>query len=71
MNIPQVLQQDPKINVTDLAELKKYNNGDKRTVQQFLDYAGIDLVGKKVPGACKKVRNYLWFWATGHTTKRN
>jgi len=39
--------------------LNRYGNGDKRTVEQFLQYAGIDLVGKKVPGACRAVSNRL------------
>jgi len=57
--IPEVMAQDPKINQTDLTDLGRYQNGDKRTVRQFLAYAGIDLIHKKVPGACKMVRDHL------------
>ncbi len=59
MGIPAVLAQDPQVNTTDLTDLKKYGPGDKRTVQQYLDYAGIDYVGKKVKGVCKEVREGL------------
>lgn len=59
MGIPEVLAQDPKVNVTDLSELAKYGVGKKRSVKQYLEYAGIDYIGKKVKGACKEVKNGL------------
>jgi hypothetical protein len=59
MGLPEILNQDPKINDTDLTDFQKYAPGHKRTVQQYLDYAGIDYVHKKVKGACKEVRNKL------------
>ena len=59
VGLPAVLAQDPKINETDLTDLPLYAPGERRSVQQFLDYAGIDLVGRKVKGACKEVRDGL------------
>lgn len=56
IGIPAVMAQDPKINDTDLDEFDRHSNGDRRTVEQFLGYAGIDLIGKKVAGCCLAVK---------------
>jgi hypothetical protein len=66
IGLPAILAQDPKINDTDLTDFAKYAPGRKRSVQQFLDYAGIDYANKKVKGACKAVRDKLAHvsWAT-------
>mmetsp|Transcript_13283 Transcript_13283/g.31435 ORF Transcript_13283/g.31435 Transcript_13283/m.31435 type:complete len:114 (-) Transcript_13283:194-535(-) len=59
VGIAEVLAQDPKINETELTELARYGPGTKRTVGQYLKYAGLDLVKKKSPGACRQVRDGL------------
>ena len=60
IGIPAVLKQDPQINNTKntdiLTELDKYRGGTRRTVPSFLEFAGVDLIGKKVHGACRNVR---------------
>ena len=60
IGIPAVLEQDPKVDDTKgtdiLTQLDKYTVGKRRSVEMFLDYAGIDLIEKTVRGACRKVR---------------
>ena len=60
VGIPAVLRQDPQVNKTQgtdiLTELDKYRPGKRRSVRMYLDYAGIELIGKKVNGACRRVR---------------
>lgn len=57
VGIKAYIDADPLNKQTELDELDKYGTGTRRTVQQYLDYAGIDLVKKQSPGACKEVRD--------------
>ena len=57
IGIPAIMAQDPKIAECDLTDLDQYAPGDKRTVQQYMDWAGLDmLAGKGVQkGVCARI----------------
>jgi hypothetical protein len=59
MGIKAIMDQDPQIQKTDLTDLDKYSPGTRRSVETFLEYAGVDYINKRVTGACKRVRDGL------------
>lgn len=77
MGLPAILAQDPQVDETDLEDLEMYGNGQRRTVQQFLDYAGVDYPSKHVAGACAQVKasatgipHVPWLPAAGESAER-
>merc|ERR1711879_608251 len=62
LGLQKVMDGDPEVNNVDKTDIEKYALGDKRTIKQWMKFAGVDLETKKISGRCKDMRNGKLEW---------
>ena len=56
LGLREWMAMDPDVDDCELGELERYGLGRRRTVEQFLEWAKIDLLKKTAEGVCKEMR---------------
>lgn len=58
-NIYKYIEQDTDYEDFDNTHLNKYNLGDIRSLNEYLNFAGIDLINNKIKNKCIQIRDNL------------